>query len=508
MGFNKASKLTLLLALIVSSQSTSAQQDENFDHDDESLGTEPDYRNPVRNGVDDEIQSLPGLNEPINFRQFSGYLRADNSGTPKKFLHYWFVESQKDPNSAPLLLWLNGGPGCSSLGGLFTELGPFMANQDGKTLSLNPNSWNKVANVLFLESPAGVGFSYSRSLINYNNDDSTASQNHIALKSFMEKFPHLANNKLYLAGESYAGVYLPTLGQLVDADRDLNLKGIAIGNGYLDSAKLSESLVFFTYYHGLIGESSWSKISKHCCNGQQPTRENCSFTGAKLSIQCRYALMDVQQAISSGINPYNLYDKCKSASSGFSKRELIDRALVSNLFNTRPQGDQTFLVFEPSKHKLRVEPPCIDDSFLGNYLNQDLVRKAIHVPKEVQKWETCSMIMYVMQYPQRSGGLSPQIKGLIESKRNLTMLVYNGDVDTVCNFLGDEWFVDDLGRNITNEYSPWKVNKQVAGYVKHYDGITFATLRGSGHMVPGDRPQEALAMISVFLNSTHPNTML
>lgn len=136
------------------------------------------------------------------------------------------------------------------------------------------------------------------------------------------------------------------------------------------------------------------------------------------------------------------------------------------------------------------------------------MRKAAHIPDQVQDWDFCEYISYVMIYPLREGGLSPQIKSLMSSKRNLTMLVYNGDVDAVCNFLGDEWFVDDLGRDLIKDNAIWRVDNQVAGWVKHYDGITFATVRNSGNMVLNDKPREALEMIDKFLKSKSPNVLL
>lgn len=482
----------------------------------------PDHNNPIRNRVEDEIESLPGLKDAINFKQFSGYLPADDSDAPKKFIHYWFVESQSNATTDPLLLWLNGGPGCSSMLGLFTELGPFELNNDGKALSLNPYSWNKVANVLFLESPSSVGFSYSKSLINYYTDDMTAQQNYAALKAFLRKFPQYANNSLYLSGESYAGVYLPTLGKLVDADPNMNLKGIAIGNGYLDSDKLRDSLIFFAYHHGLVGKSTWDKITQHCCNDGIPDRQSCKFGGFGVSIPCRVAQFEVLGAVHSGINPYNIYDKCYGRDSELgvsfaksSNRDLISRALLNMPFklDDAVTEQKPFNIFEPSENEAedrllgklvknyKVSPPCTDDHLLASYLNSPEVRQAIHIPVEVGSWESCSLIMYIMNYANRPGGLSPEIKSLAQSSRNLTLLIYNGDIDSVCNFLGDEWFVDDLGLAPVREYSTWKVNKQVAGFFKVYKGLTFATVRGSGHMVPGDKPREALAMIKAFLNT-------
>lgn len=509
---------TCVVALLLLAHSTAGQQER-----------EADYENPVQSSVDDEIKSLPGLNDAINFRQYSGYLEADDKG--KKFHHYWFVESQNDPSKDPVLLWLNGGPGCSSLGGLFTELGPFQVEDNGKNLKLNEFSWNKVANVLFMESPVGVGFSYSKNLININTDDSTARANHLALRSFFKKFPQYKNNSLYLSGESYAGVYLPTLGVLVDADPGLNLKGIAIGNGYLDTAKLSESVIFFAYYHGLVGKSSWDKISKHCCNGLAPARESCQLSGSNSSYTCSLVISEItQQVMDFGLNPYNLYGDCAGQSSKYSS-EFDQNLMQSHL--SRDQVDRKLLKFalDPHAHKrpfhvfkaeerdhyamkrhapssLSKEPPCVDDHQLVNYLNQPSVRNAIHVPKKVSNWDICSVITYVVKYPNLEGGLAPQMKSLIASKRKLALLVYNGDVDMVCNFLGDEWFVDDLGRKVIADYHNWKVGKQVGGYVKHYDGITFATVRGSGHMVPGDRPREAFQMIKIFLNSSNHNVLL
>uniref|UniRef100_A0A8W4FRL8 Carboxypeptidase n=1 Tax=Sus scrofa TaxID=9823 RepID=A0A8W4FRL8_PIG len=249
----------------------------------------------------DEIQCLPGLAKQPSFRQYSGYLRGSGS----KHLHYWFVESQKDPKSSPVVLWLNGGPGCSSLDGLLTEHGPFLVQPDGATLEYNPYSWNLIANVLYLESPAGVGFSYSDDKSYATNDTEVAQSNYEALKDFFRLFPEYKDNELFLTGESYAGIYIPTLAVLVMQDPSMNLQGLAVGNGLSSYEQNDNSLVYFAYYHGLLGNRLWSSLQTHCCS-----QNKCNFYDNK-DPDCVTSLQEVSHIVSSsGLNIYNLYAPC------------------------------------------------------------------------------------------------------------------------------------------------------------------------------------------------------
>ncbi|KAL0833850.1 hypothetical protein Bca101_085739 [Brassica carinata] len=108
----------------------------------------------------DKVSKLPGQNFNVNFAHYSGFVTTNEK--LGRALFYWLFEAAEDPASKPLVLWLNGGPGCSSVGfGEAEEIGPFHINPDGKTLYLNQYSWNQAANILFLDAPVGVGFSYS-----------------------------------------------------------------------------------------------------------------------------------------------------------------------------------------------------------------------------------------------------------------------------------------------------------------------------------------------------------
>ncbi|KDP43595.1 hypothetical protein JCGZ_16882 [Jatropha curcas] len=194
------------------------------------------------NGKDkekDRIKRLPGQPQ-VKFSQYGGYVTVDKLAG--KALYYYFAEAQESSkNSLPLLLWLNGGPGCSSLAyGLMQELGPFRVYSDGKTLYKNKNrfSWNNVANVPFLESPVGVGFSYSNRTSDYENsgDRYTATENYLILVNWLQRFPEYKGRDFYISGESYAGHYVPQLAHTIlyynkKANKTIiNLKGIAYIN--------------------------------------------------------------------------------------------------------------------------------------------------------------------------------------------------------------------------------------------------------------------------------------
>jgi carboxypeptidase C (cathepsin A) len=190
-------------------------------------------------------------------------------------------------------------------------------------------------------------------------------------------------------------------------------------------------------------------------------------------------------------------------------RDQVDRRLLKLALDPYPRVDnRTTSVFETRDRDVLGLLPCVDERSLASYLNQANVRAAIHVPKKVAAWDICARITYVVNYPKQVGGLAPQVKVLINSKRKLALLFYNGDVGLVCNFLGNEWFVDDLGQRVISDYSPWYVGKQMSGFVKRYDGITFATIRGSGHLVASDKPQEALHIIKAFFNTKHTDVLL
>ena len=445
-------------------------------------------------------QPIPGLNTSLKSKHYSGFLDA---GEAKKF-HYWFVESERDPVNDPVVLWLNGGPGCSSLLGFLTEQGPFWVNKNDKSkLIENAFRWNKIANMIFLESPAGVGFSYRTDNGSLDtNDDAVADDNHAAITHFFKKFPQFKNNRFYVTGESYGGIYVPTLSvRILTKSPDINFKGFAVGNGVLDWNINKNFFIIFSYFHGVIGKKLWDPLVRSCCRRSKKDRQliepllpgGCDFVGNKF-LPCQTAVKNAYEAINSKrINRYNLYQDCDGLDDDTdlrtqrmrNPREEVDRRIMSKMMGF---NDSTSVNF--------VNPPCLDQTFVEDYLNRKDVRLALNIPDSVPKWQVCSDYLS-NHYNETYRTVKPQVIQLLKAgKRGL---IYNGDVDIAGNFLGGEWFVDNLGFQVTEERREWLVNHQIAGWIKQLGNLTFATVKGAGHMVPTDKPEAAFVLFNQLL---------
>ncbi|EEE69861.1 hypothetical protein OsJ_29661 [Oryza sativa Japonica Group] len=303
---------------------------------------------------DDRIAALPGQPCGVNFAQFAGYVTVDRKNGRELF--YYFVESPYDASTKPLILWLNGGPGCSSLGfGAMKELGPFRVNPDGKTLSRNKHAWNNVANVIFLESPAGVGFSYSMNSSDYSDvgDQITAEDTYVFLLNWFNRFPEYKGRDFYIAGESYGGHYVPQIATIVtfihhlfDGHSPFNLRGILVGNPLLDEYKNGEGNLEFLWSHGVISDEVWGKILA-----------NCTFTSSD-DWPCFVAAHSFQRV---NIDRYNIYAPV-----------------------CLHEQDGTFR----SSGYLPGYDPCID-YYIPRYLNNPDVQKALHARADTN-WSGCN----------------------------------------------------------------------------------------------------------------------
>eukprot|EP00126_Sphaerothecum_destruens_P013118 Sdes_comp22445_c0_seq1m20900 len=222
-SFGKASKyLTAFVsALLLCGLSYYAYQRMGFpvDHHDQpslpagALGlikSQPAFQTDA--GKADQILSLPALSFSLPYRMASGYLKVHNKNNRNLF--YWFVEAVNDPYNSPIVIWQNGGPGSSSIGaGFFMSHGPVHLFRENETLYANPHSWNKVANIIFLENPVGVGFSYSDVKSDYYEitDEMQKRDTAHAVQAFFKKFPEFSHLPVFCGGESYGGHYVPNM---------------------------------------------------------------------------------------------------------------------------------------------------------------------------------------------------------------------------------------------------------------------------------------------------------
>ncbi|KAA8537712.1 hypothetical protein F0562_027298 [Nyssa sinensis] len=297
----------------------------------------------------DRIESLPGQPDGVDFNQYSGYVTVDPDAG--RALFYYFVESPQNSSAKPLVLWLNGGPGCSSLGGgAMMELGPFRVNKDGKTLSRNEYAWNHEANIIFLESPAGVGFSYSNRTSDYDlsGDNRTAIDSYTFLVNWLERFPEYKTRDFFITGESYAGHYVPQLAQTIlhnnmfTNQTVINLRGIAIGNAYIDYETNMEGSADYYWSHALISDEIHMGLVS-----------NCNYSSGDESGICN-AYWDQVDIATSDIYTYDIYASLCGSSSNSNPISAFD--------------------------------PCTGDYILS-YLNIPLVQKALHA--NATPWSDC-----------------------------------------------------------------------------------------------------------------------
>ncbi|XP_057870483.1 serine carboxypeptidase-like 45 isoform X2 [Cryptomeria japonica] len=432
----------------------------------------------------DLVDSLPGQ-PPVPFKQYAGYVTVDQRSD--RALFYYFVEAETEPDLKPLVLWLNGGPGCSSFGvGAFSENGPFQPK--GDKLVRNGYSWNKEANVLYLESPAGVGFSYSSDQSYYVgvNDTLTANDNLLFLLGWFKKFPEYKTRELYLTGESYAGHYIPQLADLiVRANRKqkvFNLKGVAIGNPLLDFYTDFNARAEYYWSHGLISDPTYKMMITDC----NYTRYVDEYYRGSVSNTCEQIHAIVDMEVSRYVDRYDV---------------TLDVCITSLLMQSkllRAQGNRARIETK------RVEPDvCVQDE-ATTYLNRPEVQKAFHarLTGGVSSWQACSD---VLQYDHLN--LEIPTTGLLGKlvDAGIRVLIYSGDQDSVIPLIGSRTLItnlaSDMQLNTTVPYRVWFEGKQVAGWTQEYSNIlSFATVRGAAHEVPFSQPERSLVLLKAFLS--------
>ncbi|KAL7252954.1 hypothetical protein ACSBR1_007493 [Camellia fascicularis] len=427
----------------------------------------------------DRVVKLPGQPENVGFSHYSGYITVDPPFGRNLF--YWLIEvpAGRKPMSRPLVLWLNGGPGCSSVAyGASEEIGPFRVGPDGKSLTLSPYAWNREANLLFLDSPAGVGFSYSSTLEDLLNvgDKRTAKDAYTFLIKWFERFPQYKHRPFYIAGESYAGHYVPQLSQLVARGNKgiknpvINFKGFLLGNGLLDDHYQFIGSFDSWWNHGLISDTTYKALYKACSNS--------SWIYAK--DECAKAYSKATNNMGK-INRYSIYDS-------FCGDVGTTTTLPTNLWNN------------PLISTLVGKDGTCRVKYTKMYLNDSNVQKALHVKADeiFHPYTTCSNVV-MAKWADSASSVLPIFKELIAA--GIRIWVYSGDTDTTVPISSTRYSINALKRKTIKDLYAWYDDKQqVGGWSQVYKGLTYVIVRGAGHEVPLDRPRLAFTIFQHFLN--------
>lgn len=413
----------------------------------------------------DRVLGVPMMANFSDFEVYSGYLDIPEK---QRKLHYVFVESQNDPATDPVLIWFNGGPGCSSMLGFAQEHGPFVMPDGEEKFNENPNSWNLEANVLYIESPAGVGYSYywGRDRDSFN-DTSSSEDNYAALVAFYEKFPEYKEHDLFISGESYAGIYVPYLAwQIIEHGSKFNLKGIIVGNGVTNYTYDCEpAYVGMGFWHSLYGTSLHDKLEEY----------GCDFANLEENPKCKELRKEFYELVEK-VNVYDVYRECY-----YDDETRYGKALINGEYKTYKRGmtvqEYTPFLFKNNPELLKIVPPCVYGAGTADFFNRQDVRDAFHVETN-QTWEMCTDRIDYDSGEKASYWIYPILK-----KNNIRMMHFSGNADGAVPTQGTRDWIDSLEWPKSRPYAPFYIeNKQVGGFVQEYEGITFASIQGIGHM--------------------------
>lgn len=404
-------------------------------------------------------------------KYYTGYLDVDKLG---KHFFYWFFESRNDPKNDPVVLWLNGGPGCSSSTGLFFELGPSSINATLQPVH-NPHSWTNRANVIFLDQPVGVGYSYTDGEP-IKSTAAAAKDVFTFLELFFQKFPHLTKNKFHIAGESYAGHYIPSFAaEIINrADRSFDLSSVMIGNGITDPLIQSKS-----YKPMACGEGGYKAVlTPEQCDQMDKDWPTCEklgklcykFPSAATCVPANYYCESklFGPYASTGLNPYDIRVPCGDPAGNCYKQQ----------------------------------------DYIDDFLNLDYVKEAVGA-SNIDIFTSCDDTVFNNFI--LSGDEMKPFQGFVAEllNKNIPVLLYEGDKDYICNWLGNHAWANaleykDLIAFQSKRLVPWHTKAgELAGEVQNHGIFTFLRIYDAGHMVPFNQPENSLDMFDRWLSGDY-----
>ncbi|KAF7373349.1 Carboxypeptidase [Mycena sanguinolenta] len=476
-----------------------------------------------QNGLLYEVVSHPSFDEhqlrvtdpelcDTSVKQYSGYLDIAND----KHLFFWFFESRNAPSTDPLVLWLNGGPGCSSSTGLLFELGPCSIANEGKNTTFNKHSWTSSANMIFLDQPVNVGFSYADGSTTVDNSPVAGKDVYAFLELFLLRFPEYSKQPVHISGESYAGTYVRAstphashsdLSQLPNV-----AKAIWVGNKQLEPPprRRRPSLKKINLESIMIGNGitnpyiQMGSVADYACEGPYPLYSDpqgpeCTGLRAKI-LTCQRMIKSCYSYNSRPTCvPAILY--CDSQLFGTLARAPLKRGEICTTCASRATAKNSL---------------CYEEfNWIDTWMNDPMVKVALGVEPS-RKFASCSTKVSLAFLFQGDGAHNNAelLSELVNE--GVRLLIYAGNADAMCDYIGNERWLEALDSSFQREFSkakpiPWITagSGKLFGTVRSAGGggftagnVTFATVFEAGHMVPFDQPEAALDLFSRWISNT------
>jgi carboxypeptidase C (cathepsin A) len=440
-------------------------------------------------------ETLPGTERIIDnltYQFFAGYIELK----PGHFYYYWFFESQRDPANDPVVLWLNGGPGCAGASQALEDNGPLRLDKN-LVMYQNPYSWNLIANVIYLDQPTGTGFSYSNNTADYQITDTIAAQNvYSFLQGWFKRFSSFQSNDFKIATQSYGGHYGPFISyeivtrqtNMSAGDIKINFKGTAVGNPVADWYQSYISRITKMWAEQVIPEPWYNTYMAQCSSRSLRVQNNQWCTNYESLLMGKLGYDSFAWGY-----PYSMsFPTCDP---------VIDAA---NTYDNR-------LILYQLQESYGLPPqvlmmPC---SHTAEYLNNVTIMSLVHARfgGTSKVWFQCNGGTNGMQFS--SNDVLAPIQSLYTTllvDYNVPILVFSGTDDGQIPTQSTQNWVYDLNLTVANPWQTWTTNAagfSFSGFLVQFNyNLTFITIRNAGHIVSNFQPQASLMMMRKFLDGT------
>ncbi|KAH8821009.1 pheromone-processing carboxypeptidase kex1 [Xylogone sp. PMI_703] len=445
-----------------------------------SISSLPMMARADKTAADYYVRDLPGAPPGPLLKMHAGHIEVSPEHNGNLF--FWHYQNRHIANRQRTVIWINGGPGCSSEDGALMEIGPYRL-KDGLTLEYNDGSWDEFANLLFVDNPVGTGFSYVDTDSYVHELPEMANQFVTFLEKWFTIFPEYAQDDLYIAGESYAGQHIPYIAKAIldrnksNREHAWQLKGLLIGNGWISPEEQYKSYLSFAYESGLIEKGS----------------------DAAKKVEAQQAICLKLMANPGALDHVDI-PECESV--------LLE--ILSTTRTTGSNGDECVNMYD-----VRLKdtyPSCgmnwpPDLEYVTPYLRRQAVLDALHVlPGKRTGWTECNGAV--------SGAFSarnskPSVQILPDLLKEVPILLFSGASDLICNHVGTEELISNLEWNGGKgfEISPgtwaprqsWDFEGEPAGFYQEARNLTYVLFYNSSHMVPFDYSRRSRDMLDRFM---------